>query len=95
MQDEPLARLPTTRIGLTAGVGGVARVAHVPVALAVRLLAGRAIDSSNIAESDFRFASVTDYRSPDFLPGALKYGDYPGLVELSGAREGGVEGLFR
>jgi dienelactone hydrolase len=51
----------------------------VPVALGARVAADKAINSANIAESDFRFANVTDYKSANFLPGALKYGDVAGL----------------
>jgi hypothetical protein len=31
----------------------------------------------------FRFASLKSYRAPDFLPGALKYGDLPAILALS------------
>ena len=30
----------------------------------------------------FRFAELTSYRDPNFLPGAVKYGDLPGLLAL-------------
>lgn len=31
----------------------------------------------------FRFESITDIRDPDLLPGAVKYGDLPGLLSLA------------
>lgn len=52
-------------------------------AAAALALAGGAIDKSLVAVTDFRFASVVDYKSPDFLPGAIKYGDIPGLQAVA------------
>jgi hypothetical protein len=34
----------------------------------------------------FRFAGLDSYLHPDFLPGAVKYGDLPGLLALSAPR---------
>lgn len=45
--------------------------------------AGKAdsVKSIQIADDDFRFADITSYRDANFTPGAVKYGDLPGLVE--------------
>ena len=32
---------------------------------------------------DFRFADVTDVYDANFLPGSVKYGDFPGLLALA------------
>ncbi len=40
-----------------------------------------AVTSVQIAGDDFRFADITSYRDANFVPGAVKYGDFPGLVE--------------
>lgn len=39
-----------------------------------------AVKSLIIADDRFRFGEITDWRDPDFAPGAIKYGDLPGLV---------------
>ncbi len=54
-------------------------------AVAALALTGAAIDKASVAATGFRFASVVDYRSPDFLPGAIKYGDLPGLRAVTKA----------
>jgi pimeloyl-ACP methyl ester carboxylesterase len=55
--------------------GGV--VAAVTAALVKERLAGAVIDTGG-----FRFASLTDQWDPLFVPGAVKYGDVPALIEL-------------
>jgi hypothetical protein len=47
---------------------------------------GDAIDGVAIDTEGFRFADLTDYADARFLPGAAKYGDLPGLLELVGNR---------
>lgn len=54
-----------------------------PVAAAARAIAGNQIDRAAIDTQGFRFAGITSYRDPDFLPGAVKYGDLPSLLALS------------
>ena len=49
---------------------------------AVRSLAYEFIDVSTIDLSGFRFSQVNDYRSVDFLHGAVKYGDLPAMLAL-------------
>ncbi len=54
-----------------------------PVAAAARAVAGPAINRLAVDTQGFRFADVTSYRDPDFLPGVVKYGDLPALLALS------------
>ncbi len=60
------------------GVNGAA-----PWAAAARAQCGKAIARLAIDTQGFRFAEITSYRDLDFLPGAVKYGDLPGLLALS------------
>jgi hypothetical protein len=39
------------------------------------------VNSLTLTADEFRFADITDWRDPDFVPGAVKYGDLPGLIE--------------
>lgn len=55
-----------------------------PLGAAVALLAGDALASAEVAETAFRFADVEDDESADFLPGALRFGDVPGLRKAAG-----------
>lgn len=54
-----------------------------PIAAAARAIAGNQIDKAAIDTQGFRFADITSYRDPNFLPGAVKYGDLPNLLALS------------
>jgi hypothetical protein len=54
------------------------------IGTAAAFLAKEALAGAEVEQTDFRFASVTDYRDPAFLPGALKYGDLPALRRLAG-----------
>jgi hypothetical protein len=45
-------------------------------------LAGGAIDRAAAATDGFRFAHLSDYRHPLFVPGAVRYLDVPGLIAL-------------
>lgn len=53
---------------------------------AASAIAGDAIDKCVIINDGERFADITSYRDPDFIPGAVKYGDLPGLVAASPTR---------
>ena len=53
---------------------------HVAAAMSI---AGTQIHKAIIDNTDFRFANITNYRDPMFLPGAVKYGDVPGLLDLT------------
>jgi dienelactone hydrolase len=59
----------------TAGAG--------PIAAAARAQAGSAVDRLAIDTGHFRFANLTSIDDPDFLPGAVKYGDLPAMLALS------------
>lgn len=45
--------------------------------------AGDAIDGAVIDTAGFRFAKLTAFDDPDFLPGGAKYGDLPGIIALA------------
>ena len=45
-----------------------------------------------LGPGDFRFANITDIRDPNLLPGAVKYGDVPGLLALCAPTPVGVFG---
>ncbi len=60
------------------GAGGAG-----PVAALARARAGGAVSQAFIDTRGFRFGALKSYRDPDFLPGALKYGDLPALLALS------------
>jgi dienelactone hydrolase len=60
------------------GVDGAAAIAA-----AARTIAGSAIDKLAVDTAGFRFADLTSYRDPSFVPGAVKYGDLPSLLALS------------
>lgn len=54
-----------------------------PWAAAAKAIAGNAIDRAAIDTAGFRFASLTEFDDPQFVPGAVKYGDLPALIALS------------
>lgn len=54
-----------------------------PVAAAARVIAGGQVDRAVIHTGGLRFADITSYRDPEFLPGIVKYGDLPALLALS------------
>lgn len=54
-----------------------------PIAAAARAVAGDAVAKLAVDTEGFRFGNVTRYRHPDFLVGAVKYGDLPALLALS------------
>jgi hypothetical protein len=54
-----------------------------PWAAAARTVSGDAIDRCAIDTGGFRFVDLKSYRDENFLPGAVKYGDLPGLLALS------------
>jgi dienelactone hydrolase len=53
-----------------------------PWVAAARAQAGGAVARALVDTRGFRFASLKSWRDPDFLPGALKYGDLPGILAL-------------
>jgi dienelactone hydrolase len=54
-----------------------------PWVAAARAIAGDAVDKVALDTEGFRFADLKSYRDPNFLPGAVKYGDLSGLLKLS------------
>ena len=54
-----------------------------PIAAAARIIAGSQVNKLAVDTQGFRFKNLTDYRHPDFLVGAVKYGDLPALLALS------------
>jgi dienelactone hydrolase len=54
-----------------------------PIAAAARAALGTSIDKAAIDTTGFRFASVLDYRSTNFLPGGSKYLDIPGMLAVA------------
>lgn len=53
-----------------------------PHVAAARAIAGGAIETAAIDTAGFRFADIASWRDPNFLPGAVKYGDLPALLAL-------------
>ena len=51
--------------------------------VAARAQAGEAIDRAVADTAGFRFARLTAFDDPDFLPGGVKYLDLPGIAALS------------
>ena len=60
------------------GTGGAG-----PIVAAARTVAGSTVSKLAIDTQGFRFADLTSYRHPDFMVGAVKYGDLPALLALS------------
>lgn len=57
-----------------------------PYAVAALAVAGDTADGAVIQSGGYRFAELTSWRDPQFLPGAVKYGDLPGMLALSAPR---------
>ncbi|HZZ28569.1 MAG TPA: acetylxylan esterase [Pirellulales bacterium] len=56
-------------------------------AIAAKAMAGKAVDRTVAETGGFRFANVATVDNPDFLPGAAKYFDLPGLLALCTSHE--------
>ena len=54
-----------------------------PIAATARALAGEKVHTAIIDTNGFRFGNITQYHDVNFLPGAIKYGDLPGILALS------------
>jgi len=63
-----------------------AQGAVTPYAAAAFAQAGAAVDRLALGTSGFRFGQVTSIRDVRFWPGAVKYGDLPGLLALAAPR---------
>lgn len=57
-----------------------------PYAVAALAMAGDAVDAAVVDTDGFRFDDLRSWRDPNFLPGAVKYGDVPGLLALGAPR---------
>jgi len=64
------------------GLGGAG---HWVAAAAAR--AGKAVDRVVVDTAGFRFARLTAFEDPDFLPGGAKYLDLPGILALAAPHE--------
>lgn len=60
----------------------VARGSSSPVGAILRAHAPRLIDGAALETSGFRFSELPDYLHENFVPGAARYGDLPGLLTL-------------
>jgi hypothetical protein len=58
-----------------------------PWVAAARPLARDRVARTAIETAGFRFGALSSWRHPDFLPGAVKYGDLPGLLALAAPHE--------
>jgi hypothetical protein len=54
---------------------------------AARAQAGDAVARTVIDTTGFRFAKLTSFSDPDFLPGGAKYLDLPGMIALAAPGE--------
>jgi dienelactone hydrolase len=54
---------------------------------AARAQAGSAVNRAVVDTRGFRFAKINALDDPEYLPGAVKYGDLPGLLSLSAPGE--------
>jgi hypothetical protein len=61
----------------------IAEGATAPVAAAALAMSNGAVQRAALDTQGFRFLKLTDYLDANFLPGAAKYGDLPGLLSLA------------
>ena len=54
-----------------------------PIAATARALVGDAVQIAIVDTQEFRFEKITQYEDVDFFPGAIKYGDLPGILALN------------
>lgn len=64
----------------------VAERGSAPYAAAAVAIAGDRLDGAAIDTGGFRFTQLESWRDPNFLPGAVKYGDLPAMLALSAPR---------
>lgn len=62
----------------------VGRGPAVPVATAAAAFSPSACRSIDLEKTSFRFSQIRDPWDPQFLPGALRYGDLPALRQMAG-----------
>jgi len=63
-------------------VNFVSRDGATPYVAVAGALAGKHVGKVEIEDGDFRFSTIKSWRDPNFLPGALKYGDLPGILAV-------------
>jgi hypothetical protein len=63
-----------------------------PVAAAAQALARDVANELAVDTREFRFAKLTDFRDPNFLPGGAKYDDLPGILAAGTPRRLHVAG---
>ena len=80
-------RFARNRVGANGRVLLLASGPAAAWAAGARALAPADVDRAVLDLRGFRFAGVDRIDSPDFLPGAAKYGDVPALLALSSPRE--------
>ena len=54
-----------------------------PIAATARALVGNAVHTAIVDTAGFRFGEITRFNDVNFLPGAIKYGDLPGILALN------------
>ncbi|MCH2570839.1 MAG: acetylxylan esterase [Planctomycetes bacterium] len=54
-----------------------------PIAAVARMISGDVVAHAVIDTGGFRFKDLTSWRDPSFFPGAVRYGDVPGLLGLN------------
>ena len=57
-----------------------------PVAVAALAVDGKGVNEAAVDAGTFSFADLKSYRDPNFLPGAVKYGDLKSLRRLAAAQ---------
>ncbi|MEZ6063199.1 MAG: acetylxylan esterase [Planctomycetaceae bacterium] len=57
-----------------------------PIVAAAAALSGDAVTGVAVDMNGFRFANITDIRDVNLIPGAIRYGDVPGLLALCAPR---------
>ena len=76
-------RVARSRAGVKGRVLLVGTGSAAAWAAGARVLAGAEVDSALLDLKGFRFGAADRIDSPDFLPGAVRYGDVPALLVLS------------
>jgi hypothetical protein len=64
------------------GTGGMG-----PIAAAARFQSGKVVSKAIIDTAGFRFVNLKSWRDPQFFPGAVRYGDLPGMLALNAPGE--------
>lgn len=85
---------------LVYGRNGAEPIAAAAVAAAVSTGAHEDAGQLTLQQTSFRFDDLKNYRDPYFVPGAVKYGDLPGLLALAASvpiqvEKGALTGLAK